>query len=51
MERVNNELKRRTRVVGAFLNEESLLQWVGSILMDINGEWVTGRSYLTMEKE
>ncbi|MGB4623898.1 MAG: transposase, partial [Candidatus Methanoculleus thermohydrogenotrophicum] len=51
MERVNKELKRRTKVVGAFPNEESLLRLVGSILMDINEEWVTGRRYLTMEKE
>jgi putative transposase len=51
MERVNKELKRRTKVVGAFPNEESLLRLVGSILMDINEEWVTGRRYLTVEKE
>ncbi len=51
MERVNKELKRRTKVVGVFPNEESLLRLVGSILMDINEEWVTGRRYLTMEKE
>ena len=51
MERVNKELKRRTKVVGAFPNEESLLRLVGSILMDINEEWVTGRRYLTMEGE
>ncbi|KAF5090244.1 IS256 family transposase ISKol5 [anaerobic digester metagenome] len=51
MERVNKELKRRTKVVGAFPNEESLLRLVGSILMNINEEWVTGRRYLTMEKE
>lgn len=38
MERVNKELKRRTKVVGAFPNEESLLRLVGSILMDINEE-------------
>ncbi len=50
-ERVNRELKRRTKVVGVFPNEESLLRLVGSILMDINEEWVTGRRYLTMEKE
>ena len=37
MERVNRELKRRTRVAGVFPNEESLLRLVGSILMDING--------------
>ncbi|HQE50040.1 MAG TPA: transposase, partial [Fervidobacterium sp.] len=51
MERVNKELKRRTKVAGVFPNEESLLRLVGSILMDINEEWVTGRRYLTMEKE
>jgi transposase-like protein len=51
MERGNRELKRRTKVVGVFPNEESLLRLVGSILMDINEEWVTGRRYLTMEKE
>ena len=51
MERVNRELKRRTKVVGVFPNEESLLRLAGSILMDINEEWVTGRKYLTMEGE
>jgi len=51
MERVNKELKLRTKVVGAFPNEEALLRLVGSVLMDINEEWVTGRRYLPMEKE
>ena len=51
MERVNRELKRRTKVVGVFPNEESLLLLVGSILMDVNEDWVTGRRYLTMEEE
>jgi len=51
MERVNRELKRRTKVAGVFPNEESLIRLVGAILMDINEEWVTGRRYLTMEKE
>jgi len=51
MERVNKELKRRAKVVGVFPNEESLLRLAGSILMDINEERVTGRRYLTMEKE
>jgi len=34
-----------------FPNEESLFRLVGSNLMDINEEWVTGRRYLTMEEE
>ncbi|HRT12442.1 MAG TPA: transposase [Methanoculleus sp.] len=51
MERVNKELRRRTKVVGAFPNEESLLRLAGSILMEINEEWMTGRKYLMMEGE
>ena len=51
VERVNKELKRRTRVVGAFPNDESLLRLVVSLLIDINEEWITGRRYLSMEEE
>jgi putative transposase len=38
MERINKEMKRRTKVVGAFPNEEALLRLVGSILMNMNEE-------------
>jgi putative transposase len=51
MKRVNKELKRRIKVVGVSPNEESLLRLVRSILMDIKEEWVTGRRYLTAQKE
>ena len=51
MERINKELKRRTKTVGAFPNEDSLLRLVGAILMDVNEEWVTGRRYLSMDEE
>ncbi len=51
LERVNRELKRRTRVVGVFPNEESLFRLIGSILMDINEEWISGRRYLSWEEE
>ncbi len=49
MERINKELKRRSKVVGAFPNEESLLRLVVSILIDINEEWITGNRYLLMK--
>jgi transposase-like protein len=47
LERVNKELKRRTRKIGAFPNEASLLRLAGSILIDINEEWITGNRYLS----
>ena len=49
MERVNKEIKRRTRVIGAFPSDESLIRLIGSIMMDINEEWVTGKRYLTID--
>ncbi|MDD1726509.1 MAG: transposase, partial [Methanothrix sp.] len=42
---------RRSRVVGAFPNDESLLRLGGAILMDINEEWLTCRKYLSMDGE
>lgn len=51
LERINKELKRRSRVVGAFPNDGSLLRLGAAILMDINEEWLTGREYLSMKEE
>lgn len=36
LERLNRELKRRSRVIGVFPNEQSLLQLMGSVLMERN---------------
>jgi transposase-like protein len=49
VERINKELKRRSRVAGAFSNDESLLRLAVCIMMDINEEWITGRRYLSVE--
>ena len=50
MERVSKELKRRSRVAGAFPNERSLMRLAVAILIDINEERLTGRRYLDMEE-
>jgi transposase-like protein len=50
MERTNKEIKRRTKVVGAFPNQESVLRLVVSILIDINEDWITGNKYIVMEQ-
>ncbi len=49
LEWVNKEFKRRSKVIGAFPNEEALLRLSVSILIDINEEWITGKRYLNME--
>jgi putative transposase len=51
LERINKELKRRTRVVGAFPNDESFMRLGVSILIDINEEWLTTKKYLSMDLE
>lgn len=48
LERVNLELKRRTRVASLFPNEASLLRLVSALLCEISNEWATSKIYLNM---
>lgn len=50
LESTNRELKRRSRVVGAFPNDQSLLRLAVSILMNKNEEWMTADRFLNIEK-
>jgi len=47
LERVNKEIRRRTRVATIFPNENSCLRLVSAVLMEISEEWETDRAYLT----
>ena len=49
LERLNRELKRRTRVATLFPNEASLLRLVTAVLMEVSEEWETGKRYVTFE--
>jgi transposase-like protein len=49
LERLNQELKRRTRVVRIFPNRAALLRLVTALAMEQSEEWVSGRRYLDME--
>ena len=49
LERLNREIKRRTRVATLFPNEASLLRLVTGVLMELSEEWETSKRYLTME--
>ena len=48
LERVNREVKRRTRVAVLFPNAESALRLVTGVLIEIHEDWVTGKQYLNM---
>ena len=48
LERVNQELKRRTRVVAIFPNEASLLRLVSALLAETSDDWESSKSYLNM---
>lgn len=53
LERVNKEVKRRTRVASLFPSEASCLPPacsgypVSAVLMEISDEWQAGKAYLT----
>lgn len=50
LERVSQELKRRTRVVRIFPNRAACLRLVTALAAEISDEWESGRRYLTMEE-
>ena len=50
LERFNQELKRRTRVVRIFPNREACLRLVTALAVEQSEEWITGRRYLDMEE-
>ena len=45
LERINKEIRRRTRVVGVFPNEASCLRLISALLMEISEEWQIGKHY------
>jgi len=51
LERLHEEIKRRTRVARLFPNEASLLRLVSAIEMEISEDWIAGKRYLDMNVE
>jgi putative transposase len=49
-ERLNQEIKRRTRVVRIFPNPQACLRLVRALCVEQSEEWVTGRRYLDMRE-
>lgn len=48
VERLNQEIRRRTRVVRIFPNREAALRLIAALCVEQSEEWETGRRYLDM---
>jgi len=48
VERLNQEVRRRERVIRIFPNEDSALRLLGAVLMEIDESWSTGHRYFDM---
>lgn len=48
LERINREIKRRTRVASIFPNSDSCLRLVSALLSEFDEEWMTGKIYLNL---
>lgn len=51
LERISEEVRRRTRVVGIFPSEAACLRLVSALLMERDEDWQTGRTYLKFEEK
>ncbi len=49
VERLNEEIRRRERVIRIFPTRHSALRLVGALLMEMEEQWTTSRRYLDME--
>lgn len=49
VERLNEEIRRRERVIRIFPNEESAHRLLGSVLAEIHEKWVCGNMYLLID--
>jgi len=50
LERLNQEVRRRERVIRIFPNVESAMRLLGALLMEQDEIWSTGRRYFNMER-
>ena len=48
LERINRELRRRTRVASIFPNPDSCLRLISALLAELDDEWMTAKVYLNL---
>ncbi|MCK4829843.1 transposase, partial [bacterium] len=49
VERLNKEIRRRTKVVGVFPSRESYIRLVTTYVLEYTEDWITGKAYFSPE--
>ena len=49
LERLNEEIRRRDRVIRIYPNEASAIRLIGALLMEVDERWTSGRKYMDMQ--
>jgi putative transposase len=49
IERLNEEIRRRERVIRIFPNAASITRLIGALLIEHHEKWISGRAYLDMD--
>ena len=50
LERLNEELRRRERVIRIFPNKASALRMIGALLVEQHEQWISGRKYFDLDE-
>jgi putative transposase len=50
LERIILEIRRRSRVIGAFPNQEFYVHLITSFLIEYSEDWINERSYIKQDK-
>ncbi|MBK5244958.1 MAG: transposase, partial [Eubacteriaceae bacterium] len=48
IERLNEEIRRRERVIRIFPNEDSAIRLIGALLVEQDERWASGKKYFDM---
>jgi len=49
LERLNREIRRRSKVVGIFPNKDSYIRLITTYLIEYEEEWQSGRAYVSVQ--
>jgi len=48
-ERINEEIRRREKVIRIFPNENAAIRLIGALIADFHDNWITDKKHLKMD--